>query len=581
MFTSAEGGINVKIRTKILGLTIAPVLGIMLMLIIGFQGKSSMDHATQDLVNNNFRVVLDEKVPALESKYQAIALMLNADRDGYQALEAEYIALLAKDDAAYTDAIDSSNGNLKQVKERLQKASRSIHPDARPTYEKAMAAYDAWYKQTTQAMAKAKDPANRAALIETVDERTAAFGVMRDLIDQLQIDTEERIAESEQMLEESRNEAYATAEKVGDKAQSSAITFLIISVSFAAAIIGLCLFIARSITNPMNKIITHLTDIAQGEGDLTKRIDADRKDEIGEIGKLVNKFIEKVHDVVLSVDRAAVNVASAANEISTTAKEMTVTTNNQTRQVQEINAAVEEMSSNVLRTAQQAADAADSADQSGKTAQQGGEVVGQTIDGMHSISESVSASSAAVSQLGRRGEQIGEVIVVINEIADQTNLLALNAAIEAARAGEHGRGFAVVADEVRKLADRTTKATQEVSESIQLIQQETADAVDRMNAGTEQVSTGVDQATRAGQSLNEIVTGSQHVAKMIREIAALTERQSETSEQIGTGIQQIAAASSEAADGANQSATAVSKLSSKAEELQALVSQFKLDRSRG
>ena len=196
---------------------------------------------------------------------------------------------------------------------------------------------------------------------------------------------------------------------------------------------------------------------------------------------------------------------------------------------------------------------------------------------MDAIKDAVTSSSASVEELGRRGQQIGQIIEVINDIADQTNLLALNAAIEAARAGEHGRGFAVVADEVRKLADRTTKATEEIGESIRAIQTETDDAVQRMASGTEQVDAGVAKAREAGQSLGRIVSASQSVAQMIQSIAAAAEQQSAASEQISRNVESIASASNQASEGAGQAATAATQLSTKAEQLQALVARFKVN----
>ncbi|MCX5689883.1 MAG: methyl-accepting chemotaxis protein, partial [Planctomycetota bacterium] len=223
------------------------------------------------------------------------------------------------------------------------------------------------------------------------------------------------------------------------------------------------------------------------------------------------------------------------------------------------------------------ADAAGRAQDSGKAATEGGQVVQETIQGMRAIAEAVTAGASSVQELGRRGEQIGEIIKVINDIADQTNLLALNAAIEAARAGEHGRGFAVVADEVRKLADRTTNATEEIAQSIQAIQQETQGAVAKMNMGTSQVEVGVGRATKAGESLRAIVSSAEDVALMIRSIAAAAEEQSAAGEQVSRSIQGINSVTSETANGAEQAAQAAADLSAKAESLRGLVSSFRLD----
>jgi methyl-accepting chemotaxis protein len=181
-----------------------------------------------------------------------------------------------------------------------------------------------------------------------------------------------------------------------------------------------------------------------------------------------------------------------------------------------------------------------------------------------------------VQELGVSSDQIGEIIGVIDEIADQTNLLALNAAIEAARAGEQGRGFAVVADEVRKLAERTTKATKEIATMIKNIQVETRSAVEAMQAGTKQVEEGVESTTQAGTSLKEIIQVSEQVGEMITHIATAATQQSTATEQVNVNVENISKISQESAAGAQQSAKACHDLSGLALDLQNLVGQFKL-----
>ncbi|MBI1338554.1 MAG: DUF3365 domain-containing protein [Phycisphaera sp.] len=330
---------------------------------------------------------------------------------------------------------------------------------------------------------------------------------------------------------------------------------------------------------PITELINRIKDIAQGEGDLTKRIEVNSQDEVGQLGSWFNTFVKKIHDVIVEVSGAANEVASAATQIAASSEEMASGMQEQSQQVTQISSAIEEMSASVVEVARKSGDAANNASNSGKMAEEGGTIVEQTIEGMKSISEAVSAGAASVQELGKRGEQIGQIIEVINDIADQTNLLALNAAIEAARAGEHGRGFAVVADEVRKLADRTTKATEEIATSIQAIQSETTQAVDRMNAGTDRVGKGVELASEAGQSLNKIVSSAQEVAGMIQSIAAAAEEQSAASEQVSRNVESISAVTRQATEGANQAATAATQLSTKAEQLQALVATFKTDAS--
>ncbi len=347
---------------------------------------------------------------------------------------------------------------------------------------------------------------------------------------------------------------------------------------------GLVFFLRRMVTTPLRNLVERFRDIAEGEGDLTMRVDQSRTDEIGELGKWFNSFVERVHDLIVSFAGAASEVASASNEIAASATEMAGGMQEQNEQITQISAAVEEMSASVIGVAHNSADAAKSAEKSGNVATEGGQVVAETIEGMHTISQAVASSAECVTELGKRGEQIGEIISVINDIADQTNLLALNAAIEAARAGEHGRGFAVVADEVRKLAERTTTATEEVAQSIREIQTQTKHAVNQMGDGTTQVQEGVKKATRAGQSLEQIVVGAKEVSCMIQSIAATADEQSAVAEEISRNIQSVSALSNQVGEGTAQSAQAAEKLSRKSEQLIGLIGKFKIkvqDRRKG
>ncbi len=369
------------------------------------------------------------------------------------------------------------------------------------------------------------------------------------------------------------NENLALSEGKTGQVQVTALVLLF-------AVILCCLaawFMLRfMVIGPIRQVSDRLKDIAEGEGDLTQRVDEQRGDELGELGRWFNLFLQRMHDIISEIAGNAREVAGASTQIAAASEEMASGMSEQASQVTQISSAVEEMSASVTEVSRKSVEAADNANRAGEAATKGGQVVDDTVAGMQNISDAVSAGAASVSELGKRGEQIGQIIEVINDIADQTNLLALNAAIEAARAGEHGRGFAVVADEVRKLADRTTKATEEIGESITAIQTETGEAVAKMNAGTEQVTVGVERAREAGVSLREIVASSRNVADMIRSIAAAAEQQSAAADEISRNIESITAVTSQAAEGANQSSAAAAQLSTKAEQLLGIVSRFKL-----
>ena len=343
------------------------------------------------------------------------------------------------------------------------------------------------------------------------------------------------------------------------------------------AVGGIVVLLRRLLTKPLHDMIERFKDIAQGEGDLTMRVNEDRSDEIGELGKWFNTFMIRVHDLVASFAGAAHEVSGAATQIAASAEEMSCGMKEQNEQITQVSAAVEEMSTSIVGVAENSADAVNSASESGSIANEGGNIVQETIQRMQTISETVNSSAHSVNELGKRGEQIGQIISVINDIADQTNLLALNAAIEAARAGEHGRGFAVVADEVRKLAERTTTATEEVSGSIREIQSETAKAVEMMQSGTREVDGGVQRAGEAGESLQRIVSSAQSVRQKIESIAATAEQQSSVATEISRSIQTVNATAAQVAEGTAQAAQAGEQLSMKSEQLMQIIGKFKID----
>ncbi len=337
---------------------------------------------------------------------------------------------------------------------------------------------------------------------------------------------------------------------------------------------GFAWAIIRTITRPLATTVAALERVAAG--DLTAHLGMTRTDEIGKLARATDQVVDSMRQMVGEMLGVSNEVSSAATQIASSSEEMARGLTAQTQQVMQVAAAIEQMSASVIEVARQATQVTAQANGAGSTAEQGGRVVSQTIDDIRTINEAVSECSTSVGDLSKQSEQIGAIIEVIKDIADQTNLLALNAAIEAARAGEHGRGFAVVADEVRKLAERTTKATDEVGGTIRTIQTQTQDAMSRMSAGSESVKRGVERASEAGASLSQIVSASREVATMIQSIASATEQQKAASEQISSSVEQISQVTQQTSAGASQAAEASRVLADKATSLQTVVAKFKL-----
>jgi methyl-accepting chemotaxis protein len=406
------------------------------------------------------------------------------------------------------------------------------------------------------------------------DRRDEAHALVRGRLEELFI-------EHRQAVESAAQLATTMVEQTQRRAETEVASGMrTISVSAGIAVvlmIGFATWIGLSISSPLRQVLGAMRDLTQGNGDLRKRLELPPDtSEIGQLVSLFNSFLNNIHVIIKQVAESARQVAAASTQIAASSEQMSTGLKQQQGQTEQVSAAIAEMSASVVEVAKKSAEVATAAENSGKEARAGGEVVSQTVTEMKAIAEQVNESAASVAMLGKKSEQIGQIIGVINDIADQTNLLALNAAIEAARAGEHGRGFAVVADEVRKLAERTTQATKEVAVSIREIQGETTTAVERIEAGTSKVNTGVELAGNAGVALEKIVAGSTTLQSMVQSIAAAAEQQSAAGEQISRSVEAINAVTRESTEGAEQSAKAAAQLSAQAEVLGKYVAKFQI-----
>jgi len=331
------------------------------------------------------------------------------------------------------------------------------------------------------------------------------------------------------------------------------------------------IFFARALVRDIKAIQASIDN-----ADLNTQFNTLRQDEMGQLQHSFDRFVGAIRETLIKVSETAASVASASAEISSSTEEMAAGSQEQTTQSEEIARAVEQMAKTIAVNSESAGETAHTAEQAKIAAEQGGKIVIDTVVEMKQIANVVRESAGTIQNLGKSSDEIGEIIGVIEHIADQTNLLALNAAIEAARAGEQGRGFAVVADEVRKLAEQTTKATKQIAGMIQQIQSDSHGAVSSMANATKQVDSGIVLADRAGASLQEIVETSQKVTQMVTQIAVANEEQSSTSEQISKNMEAIATVTQQTASGTQQIARAAEDLNRLTEALQHLVGQFKL-----
>lgn len=349
--------------------------------------------------------------------------------------------------------------------------------------------------------------------------------------------------------------------------------FLTLSISF--------LFLAFLLGNACNGIIRRLARLQkafnkQAEGDLTYEVRVTSRDEIYQLAKAYNKTNIRLNEMINNIRSHSFTLANASTQLSQSSLDITKNTTNQSDMTVQAATAMEELAASFLNVAQNSASAAEFSRDAETHANGGGKVVTEAVKSMNRIAVTVNESAKTIVALGERSEQIGDIVRVINDIAGQTNLLALNAAIEAARAGEQGRGFAVVADEVRKLAEKTSLATQEIGEMIKGIQEETSAAVKSMESGTNEVESGVQQANRAGDALNEIVESIKQISDMVEQIATAAEEQSTTGTQVSSNLESVADIARETAEVVKNSTESSQALDLMAHELQQLVSDFKL-----
>jgi methyl-accepting chemotaxis protein len=311
-------------------------------------------------------------------------------------------------------------------------------------------------------------------------------------------------------------------------------------------------------------------------GDFRVNVKGDYKGDHQLMKNSINTVTESLNKTLHDVSDAVEATASASAEISSSSEEMASGAQEQSSQTAEVAAAMEEMSRTIVETASNATAASEASKDSATQAKEGTLKVNESKTGMEKIVISTKATGGIISSLANKTDQIGEIAQVIDDIADQTNLLALNAAIEAARAGEQGRGFAVVADEVRKLAERTTKATKEIAETIKAIQGEAKDANVSMQEAEILVNDGLHLNDEVGKVLTSILDGAENVSNQISQVAAASEEQSATAEQVSTNIEAINNVANESAAGVQQIASASEDLNRLTENLSQLVSKFKI-----
>jgi methyl-accepting chemotaxis protein len=378
----------------------------------------------------------------------------------------------------------------------------------------------------------------------------------------------------DEFIEHQNAQMETSAGTVGKTVVTMQVAIVSLAIFGTLAALAIAFFTIRIITQSLNRAVVVANRI--GEGDFTGDIEVDSSNEMGQLLASLKSMVNRLKSAIADIKLTSERLTEDSRQLSSTAGQISQAMEDQSAKSSQIATASEELSQTTIDIAKNSSNIAESATAAANVAKEGEGIVNRSVDEVKTIAVKVGESADLIKTLGERSKQIGNIIGVIKDIADQTNLLALNAAIEAARAGEQGRGFAVVADEVRKLAERTTNATSEISGMIQSIQGEVVKAVLSTDYATQQVSVGVDLSTKAGGALLNIVGSVSGLHQMVHQIASATEEMSQVSDQMSRDISTIAESSKGILSRAGQISLSSSDLADLSAKLHGIASQFRV-----
>lgn len=581
---------NLNIRTKlflILGINIA------LFVFMGFAAKMGAG-----IINDEMEIIYGRDL-------RGISYLLEADRDLHQALVAERTMFIAKPGTElFNQLMDDYTSNKEQADTRVGKfADISDSPSQKKLVQKYMADRKKWDEVSLEVVRNLQAGNHDDAVVESsIRDGIKRFDAMRDHIDKI----------TGQLNEQ----AVASYDQAADT--YSKLSYFLLFLTLGSALVGsFCtLLVTNNITHPLRAVVESAGKLASGSFPAPMKMD--RKDEVGvladsfddmsstlqsnldEIAVKSREAEEKaeaaekamieaeearaaaenakkegMNQAAMQLEQIVSQIASASEELNSQIRESQRGSEAQRTRTSEAATAMEEMNATVLEVAANASSAAENARNAHEQAQEGGNKVQSVAESIEELNEESKRLQKEMQELGEHAESIGKIMEVISDIADQTNLLALNAAIEAARAGEAGRGFAVVADEVRKLAEKTMTATQEVGNAINAIQGSARNSIRSMDRNTEMVVGSTELSREAGLFLTKIQTFVDETADQVRAIATAAEQQSASSEEINRSTEEINTISADIAEAMDQSAQAMDDMAQLSDELRMLIDELK------
>ena len=460
------------------------------------------------------------------------------------------------------DTLIMAQNLAKEVKAGLNQIE-SISPEFRTEIAKISAGFDDYFKVAFD-------------VSQSMVDGTADFSRLGELSSQMNSSYDDAIA-AMSTFRDAQQAAFEEAFENTDRANTSLIsTGVILAIVVTILLFATAVPIVRGIKQSIDDVVRSLKDIAQENGDLTVRIETKSEDEIGELVYWFNQFMDKLQGVVRDGVEASLPLSNLAQNLRGVTEETQRTINVQQQSATNAKSAVDTMSGSVDGVAHSAAQAASDANEATSAASEGRQIVQQTVTSIQQLAENVRETADVIARLESDSNKVGSVLDVIKGIAEQTNLLALNAAIEAARAGEQGRGFAVVADEVRTLASRTQQSTEEIQSTIEQLQSAAHSAVEVMARGTEQASSSVETANKAGSSLETITSTIGRINQMNEQIAHNTEDQRTVAVDIVRHVDEIHQRTEQTSSRSVELGTMCNELADLAQHLESIAKQFRV-----
>lgn len=538
---------NMTIRTKLTAAVVSATLLMIAIGVAGLWGTHSAQQAAESIYKDRL-VAIDilNDVRNLQNQIRINLLIARQSGDSFEVLA----------------SADKINGNIFQVAQLLEDYNkRKIGSAEKKLMEEFVAARLHFGRTGVVPMidllqAEKFDAADKHRK-EVVDP---AFTKVSDAIDAV---IKQQSALAKAQFEQTAKQASAI--RIGS------IAAILIGAFMA---LGMGTLIARSINQGVAALVEASARLA--DGDLTAHVTVQGKDELSRVGLSFNQMASQFSHLISEVNASSEQVNQTANGLSTAAGQVAQGSRLQSEQAAAAANSVELLNAEFKEIAATSVDIVSAANNARELSSRGNQVVSSAVQGIEKVAKTVSESAVSISDLGQRSKQIGQILSVIKDIADQTNLLALNAAIEAARAGEQGRGFAVVADEVRKLAERTTSATAEISTMVGAIQKDTQQAVETMRQSSDDVRDGVALANEAGKALKDISESVEHVVAMIGQIANSTRNQSEASESLTATVEEIARMAVETRSANEHAVSASEEMATRSHGLRSIISRFRL-----